>query len=155
MVWGVRRGGAKADMAWPKEAGKVEVSIVLWEALVESAPAPINVPEVGQMGGGTIEASPIDAVMARTSEPEVPASSAIGGSTPEGVPVTEGVPSAPIEPMSIVATADPLVGAGSSQSLVLSGDDPLTWGGGRLRWAKRLDPSNSMFTLDDPTEEKD
>ena len=67
----------------------------------------------------------------------------------------EGVPSAPIRPMSMVATADPSVGARSSRSLVRLGDDPFTWGGGRLRWARRLDLSDSVFTLDDPAEEKD
>ena len=67
----------------------------------------------------------------------------------------EGVPSAPIGSTQMAAMADPLVGAGSSQSLVLPGDDPLVWGGGRLRWVKRLDPSDSVFTLDDPAKEKD
>ena len=67
----------------------------------------------------------------------------------------EGVPSAPIRPMSMVATADPSVGARSSRSLVWLGDDLLTWGGGRLRWARRQDPSNLVFTLDETVEEKD
>ena len=102
---------------------------------MESAPALVDAPEVGQTGGGTTEASPTDAVMARTSEPELPASSAIGGFAPEGAPVTEEVPSAPIGPTLTVARADPSVGARPSRSLVLSGDDPLTWGRNRLHWA--------------------
>ena len=93
--------------------------------------------------------------MAQTSEPELAASLFIGGSTPGGEPVTEGVPSAPIGPMPTVAMTDPLVGAGSSWSLVRLGDDPLAWGGNRLHWARRLDPSDSVFTLDDSAEEKD
>ena len=97
----------------------------------------------------------MEAATAQTLKPKLPASSVIGGSTPKGAPVMEGVPSAPIRPMSMVATTDPSVGARSSRSLVRLGDDPLVWGGGRLRWARRLDPSDSVFTLDDPVEEKD
>ena len=155
MVPGVRRDGAEVDMAPPEEVGEVEAPIVSEEALVESAPMPANAPEVGQMGGGTTEASPVEAVIARTLEPELPASSVIGGSTFEGALVTEEVPSAPVGATPTVATADPLVGAGSSRSHVRLGDDPLAWGGGWLRWARRLDPSDSVFTLDDPVEEKD
>ena len=67
----------------------------------------------------------------------------------------EEVPSAPVGPAPMVATADPSVGVGPSWSLVRLGDDPLTWGGNRLHWARRLDPSDSVFMLDDPAEEKD
>ena len=93
---------------------------------------PIDVPEVEQMGGEVTEASPTDAAMARTSEPELPASSAIGGSTPEGVPVTEEVQSAPVGLTPMVAMVDPSARAETSWSLVRPGDDPLTWGGNRL-----------------------
>jgi len=55
----------------------------------------------------------------------------------------------------MVATADPSVGVGPSWSLVRLGDDLLMWGGNRLHWARRLDPSDSVFMLDDPAEEKD
>ena len=55
----------------------------------------------------------------------------------------------------MVAMADPSVGVGPSRSLVWPGDDPLTWGGNRLHWARRLDLSDSVFTLDDLAEEKD
>ena len=65
----------------------------------------------------------MDAVTAWTSEPELPASFA-----PEGAPVMEEVPSAPIGATPMVAMADPSVGARPSWSLVWSGDDPLTWG---------------------------
>ena len=58
--------------------------------------------------------SPTDAMMAWTLEPELLASSTIGGSIPEGAPVMEEVPSAPIEPTPTVAMADPSVGAGPS-----------------------------------------
>ena len=58
--------------------------------------------------------SPIEAAMAQTSKLELPLSSAIGGSTPEGASVMEGVPSAPIRPTMMVATVDPSVGARSS-----------------------------------------
>ena len=149
MVLGVHRDGAEANTARPKDAGEVEAPNVLGEALVESAPAPVDALEVGQTGGGAIEASPTDAAMAQTSKPELPASSAIGESTPEGAPVTEGVPSVPVRPMPMVATVGPSVGAGSSQSLVQPIGDPLAWIGGQLQWAKRLDPSDSVFTLDD------
>ena len=101
------------------------------------------------------KAPPTEAAMDQTSKLELQASLVIGGSIPEGALVTEGVPSALIGPTPTVATANPSVGAGSSWSLVWLGDDPLTWGGGRLRWARRLDPSDSVFTLDDPVEEKD
>ena len=47
MVPGARRGGAEANMAWPEEAGEAEEPIVLGEALVESALAPVDTPEVG------------------------------------------------------------------------------------------------------------
>ena len=96
-----------------------------------------------------IEASPVDMAMAWTSEPELLVSSAIGGSAPEGAPVTEEVPSAPIGPTLTVATVDPSVGPGPSRSLVQPGDDPLTWGRNQLHWARRLDPSDPVFTLDD------
>ena len=82
--------------------------------LVESAPALVDALEVGQTGGGTTEASPVDTAMAQTSEPELPASSAIGGSAPEGAPVMEEVPLAPVGPTPMVAMADPSVGAGPS-----------------------------------------
>ena len=81
------------------------------------------------MRGGTTEASPTDVVMARTLEPKPPASSAIGGSTPEVALVTEEVPSTPVGVKPMVATADPTVGARPSQSLVCPSDDPLMWGG--------------------------
>ena len=92
--------------------------------------------------------SPTDAMMAWTLEPELLASSTIGGSIPEGALVTEGVPSAPVGPTPMVATADPSVGARSSQSLVRLSNDPFAWGEG---W---LDPSDSVFTLNDPAEER-
>ena len=69
--------------------------------------------------------------------------------------MTEAVPSAPIGPTPMVAMVDPSVGVGSSQSLVRPGNDPLAWGGGQLRWARQLDSSDSVFTLDDLEEEKD
>ena len=99
--------------------------------------------------------SPIDVETASTSEPKLLASSAIGGSAPEGAPVTEEVPLAPVGPTPTVATADPSVGTGASRSLVRSGDDSLVWGRDRLHWARQLDPSDSVFTLDDPAEVKD
>ena len=95
---------------------------------MESAPALVDAPEVGQTGGGTTEASPTDAVMARTSEPKLPASSTIGGSAPEGAPVAEEVPSASIGMTPMVALVDPSIRARPSLSLVWTGDDPLTWG---------------------------
>ena len=107
------------------------------------------------MGGGTTEASPIDAAMAQTLEPDLLASSTIGGAAPEGAPVMEEVPSAPIGPTPTVATVDPSVGTGPSRSLVWSGDDPLVQGRDQLHWARRLDLSNSVFTLDDLAEVKD
>ena len=55
---------------------------MLEEALVESVPALVNAPDVGQTGGGTTEASLADTAMAWTLEPELLASFAIGGSTP-------------------------------------------------------------------------
>ena len=58
-------------------------------------------------------------------------------------------------PTPTVVAADPSVGARPSRSLVWSGDDPLAWGRNRFHWARRLDPSDSVFTLDDPTEVKD
>ena len=67
----------------------------------------------------------------------------------------EEVPSAPIGPTPMVAMADPSVGARPSWSLVRLGNDPIMWGGNWLHWARRLDPSDSVFTLDDPAEEKD
>ena len=97
--------------------------IVPREALVESAPAPVDALEVGQTGGGTTKASPTEAVKAQTSEPELPASSVIGRSTPEGSPVTEVVPLAPIGLTPTIAMTDPSVGARSSRSLVWKGDD--------------------------------
>lgn len=128
MVPGVRRDGAKADTVSPKEAGEVEAPIVLVEALVESTPMPIDAPEVGQMGGGTTEASPIDAATAWTLEPKLLASSTIEGSAPEGASVMEEVPSTPVGVTPMGATVDPSVGAGPSRSLVWLGDDPLMWG---------------------------
>ena len=101
-------------MAPLEEAGEAEAPIVPEEALVESAPAAIDAPKVVQMRGGVTEASPMDAAMAQTSEPKMLASSAIGGSAPEGVPMMEEVPSAPIGATPMVAMADPSVGAGPS-----------------------------------------
>ena len=74
------------------------------------------------------DTSPTDAATAQTSEPELLASSAIGGSAPEGAPVTEEVPSAHVGLTPTVATTDPLVGARPSWSLVWPGNDPLMWG---------------------------
>ena len=149
MVLWARHDGAEVDTARPEEVGEAKAPLVLGEALVELAPALVDAPKVGWMVGGATEASPANAVMARTSELELPASSAIGGSTPEGVPVTEGVPSAPVVPTSTAAMADPLVGARPSRSLVWSGNNPLSWGRNWLHWARRLDLSDSVFTLDD------
>ena len=118
MVPGARHDGTEADTTRPKEAGEVEAPIVPGETLVESVPAPVDALEVGQTGGGATEASPVEAVTARTLEPKLPASSAIGGSTPERAPMTERVPSAPIGPTPMVAMADPSVRAGSSRSQV-------------------------------------
>ena len=129
MVPGMRHDGIEVHMVWPKEAGEAEALIVLGEALMESAPAPVDAPEVGQTGGGTTEASPVEVATVQTSKPELLASSAIGGSTPEGALVTEGLSSAPIGPTPMVATADSSVEAGSSQSLVRPSDEPLAWGG--------------------------
>ena len=53
MVPRVRRDGTEA-----------EAPIVPEGALVESAPALVDVPKVGQTGGGMTEASPADAVTA-------------------------------------------------------------------------------------------
>ena len=128
---------------------------MLEEALVKLVPALVDAPKVGQTGGGATEASPVDIATSRTSEPELPASSTIGGSALEVALVTEEVPSAPVGPTPMVATADPSVGAGPSQSLVWLGDNPLAWGRNWLHWARRLDPSNLVFTLDDPTDVKD
>ena len=155
MVPGVRHDGAEADMAPPEEVGEAEAMVALGKALMESVPAPVDAPEVGQTRGSTVEASPVDAAMARTLEPELSASSAIGGSAPEGAPVMEEVPSAPVGLMPMVAMADPLVGARPSRSLVWPGDDLLVWGRNQLHWARRLDQSHSVFTLDDPAEVKD
>ena len=47
MVPGAHCDGAEADTALPKEAGEAEASIVLEEALMESAPTPVDAPEVG------------------------------------------------------------------------------------------------------------
>ena len=82
MVPRARRDGAEADTALPEEAGEAKAPIVPEEALVESAPAAIDAPKVVQMRGGVTEASPMDAAMAQTSEPELPTSSTIGGSAP-------------------------------------------------------------------------
>ena len=84
----------------------MEVAILPGEALMESTPAPVDALDVEQMGGGTTKVSPTEAAMAWTSEPELLASSAIEGSTPEGAPVTEGVPSAPVRPTPVVAKAN-------------------------------------------------
>jgi len=91
MVLGVRCDGTEVGTAPPEEAGEVEVPIAPGEALMESTPALVDALEVGQIGGGTTEVSPADMAMAWTSEPELPASFA-----PEGAPVMEEVPSAPI-----------------------------------------------------------
>jgi len=99
MVLGVRCDGAEAGTAPPEEAG---------EALMESTPALVDALEVGQTGGGTTEVSPADMVMAWTLEPELPASSAIGGSTPKGAPMTEEVPSAPVGLMPMRCGSQPL-----------------------------------------------
>ena len=66
MVPGARRDGAEADTARPEEVGEGEAPIVPGEALVESAPAPVDAPEVGQTGGGMTELSPADAATARS-----------------------------------------------------------------------------------------
>ena len=128
---------------------------MLEEALVKLVPALVDAPKVGQTGGGATEASPVDIATSRTSEPELPASSTIRGSALEGAPVMEEVPSAPVGPTPTVATIDPLVGARPSWSLVRPGNDPLAWGRSWLHWARRLDPSHSVFTLDDLAEVKD
>jgi len=143
MVLGVHRDGAEADTAPPEEAGEAEAPIVPEGALVETAPLPVDAPEVGQTGGGATEASPTDSVTARTLELELPASSAIGGSVPEGAPVMEEVPSAPVGPTPMVATADPSVGARPSRSLVWPGDDSLTWG--RNRPVGRATNSSNLY----------
>ena len=117
MVPRVRRDGAKLDTVPPEEAGEAKAPIVS-EAPVLSAPASVDEPEVEQIGGGATVASPIDAVIAQTSEPELPASSAIEGSAPEGAPVMGEVLSAPVGPMPMVAMVDPLVGVRPSQSLI-------------------------------------
>ena len=44
---GVHRDGAEVDTAPPEEAGEAEAPIVPEEALVESAPALVDMPEVG------------------------------------------------------------------------------------------------------------
>ena len=93
--------------------------------------------------------------MAWTLEPKLPTSSTIRGSAPEGVPVMEEVPSAPIWPTLMVTIADPLIRARPSWSLVWPGDDLLARGRNRLHWARWLDPSDPTFTLDDPVEVKD
>ena len=61
----------------------------------------------------------------------------------------EEVPSVPVGPMSTFAMADPSVGARPSRFLVRPSDDLLMWG------RNQLDPSDSVFTLDDPAEVKD
>ena len=48
MVPGVHRDGAEADTVPPEEAGEAEAPIVPEEALMESVPAPVDVPKVGQ-----------------------------------------------------------------------------------------------------------
>ena len=47
-----------------RDGAEAEAPIVPEGALVESAPAPVDVPKVGQTGGGMTEASPADAVTA-------------------------------------------------------------------------------------------
>ena len=47
MVSGARRNGTEADSVPPKEVREVEASIVPEEALMESVPAPVDVPKVG------------------------------------------------------------------------------------------------------------
>ena len=132
MVLGARCDGAEAGTAPPEEAGEVEVPIAPGEALMESAPALVSAPKVGQTGGGTTEVSPTDAATAQILEPELPASFAIEGSTPQGAPMTEEVPSAPVGPTPMVVMADPSVGAGPSRSLIRPSDNPLVWGGNWL-----------------------
>ncbi|XP_066365083.1 uncharacterized protein [Miscanthus floridulus] len=89
IVLGARHDGAEADMAPPEEAGEAEAPIVPEEALVESALVPINTPKVGQTRGGMVEASLANMATTRTLKPELPASSTIGGSAPEGAPMME------------------------------------------------------------------
>ena len=69
--------------------------------------------------------------------------------------MTEEVPSAHVGLTPTVATADPSVGARPSLSLVWVSDDLLTWGRNQLHWARWLDSSQSVFTLDDLAEVKD
>ena len=83
---GAYRDGAEVDAAPLEEAGEAEV-------LVEPVLMSADTPEVGQTGGGAAEASLADAARAWTLEPELPASSAIKGSTPEEVLVAEEVSS--------------------------------------------------------------
>ena len=118
MVLGACCDGTEVDTVPPEEVGEAEVRIMPVEALMESVPAPIDAPKVGQTRGGATEVSHADVVTAQTSEPELPASSAIGGSAPEGAPVAEEVPSASVGPTPTVATVDPSVGAGPSRSLI-------------------------------------
>ena len=56
VVLGVCHDGAEAGSVRPEEAGKEEAPIALGEALVESAPALVDTPEVGWIGGGVAEA---------------------------------------------------------------------------------------------------
>ena len=69
--------------------------------------------------------------------------------------MTEEVSSAPVGPMLMVAMVDPSAGAEPSRSLIRPDDDPLMWEGNWLHLARRLDLSDSVFTLDDSAEEKD
>ena len=52
MVLGACHNGTEVDTMPPKEAREVEASIVPEEALMESVPAPIDAPKVGQTRGG-------------------------------------------------------------------------------------------------------
>ena len=47
VVPGTRRDGAEADTAPPEEAGEAEAPIVPEATLVQSAPTPVEAPEVG------------------------------------------------------------------------------------------------------------
>ena len=117
MVPGACHDGAEADTAPPEETGEAEALIAPEEALMGSVPELVHAPEVGQTREGATKASPANAVMARTSEPELPTFSTIGGSTPEGASVMEEVPLASVGPTPTVAMGDPLVGARPSWSL--------------------------------------
>ena len=111
---GARQDSAEVDTAPPEGVREAKAPTLLGEVPVGSAPVPADVPEVGPVGEGAIVATPADAATAQTSEPELPTSFVIGGSAPEGAPVTEEVPSAPVGPTPTVVTVDPSAGAGPS-----------------------------------------